>query len=190
MPISPLQAVATLVPNLTSVAIIGIGVPKFTRGFGVGLTTWTQTITVSTTDAGVAGAGKGTPMPILLPYPTLVVNLMRGFQAYGLVGLMEPIFVTGLATGLAQLYLQVFTSTVHPGVGSGAGVARFNPPPAATPFIQGFQSVQMTGEGAVKIARALAQGMEATFRSLVLPQPIVGPSGPSPGSGVGTGKLI
>lgn len=190
MPVSPIQAVASLVPNLGSMAIIGVAVPKFAQGFGMGLMTWTQTITISTTDAGAAGAGKGAPVPIFLPQPVLVVNLMRGFQAYGLIGLMEPLFVTGLSNGLVQLYLQAFTNTVHPGVGSGAGVARFNPPPAATPFIQGFQSVGMTGEGAVKVARALAQGMEATFRSLVLPQPIVGPVGPSPGSGVGTGKII
>lgn len=190
MPVSPPQAVATLVPNLISVAIIGVGVPKFAQGFGNGLTTWTPTITISTTDAGAAGAGKGAPIPIILPTPLLVTNLMLGFQAYGLVGLMEPLFVTGLATGLTQLYGQAFTNTVHPGVGSGAGVARFNPPPASQPFIRGFQSVDMTGEGAVKVARALAQGMEATFRSLLLPQPIVGPSGPSPGSGVGTGSII
>jgi len=190
MPVSPPQALATIAPSLISVAIIGVGVPKFTQGFGIGLSTWTPKITIQTVDAGAAGAGKGAPIPILIPQPVLVTNLMVGFQAYGLTGLMEPVFVVGLANGLVQLYLQAFTNTFHPGTGSGAGVARFTPPPASPDFIAGFASVDMTGEGAIKMARALAQGLETTFRTLILPQPIVGPAGPSPGGGTGFGTII
>lgn len=190
MPITPVQAVAVLVPSLAGVSIVGIGTPKFCFGFGTGLSTWTPTITISTTDTGAAGTGKGVPVPIPLATPVLVANILQGFQAQGLVGIMSPLFVAGLSTGLTALYLQAFTNTVHAGVGSGAGVARFSPPPAAPAFLQGFAAVGMTGDGAIKVARALAQGLEATFRSLVVPQPIVGPAGPSPGTGIGFGSII
>lgn len=189
MPISPAQAIATLVPSLAGVVIIGVGVPKFAQGFGIGLTTWTPTINISTVDTGAIGVGKGTPTPIPLVPAILSANILAGFQAYGLIGFMSPVFVTGLSLGLNQLYLQAFTNTVHPSVGAGAGIATFSPPPAAPAFIAGFAAVGMTGEGAVKTASALAQGMEATFRALVVPQPIVGPVGPSPSSGTGFGSI-
>jgi len=88
------------------------------------------------------------------------------------------------------LYAQAFTNTMHLGVGLGTGIATFRPSPAF-PFIQaGFASVGMVGVGGTKLARALSQGLEKTFRALVLPQPIVGPSAPSGGSGRGFGTIV
>lgn len=190
MPLSPAQAVSTLVPALAGVTIIGTGVPTLAQGIGIGLSAWTPTITIVTADVGSVGQGKGTPTPILLLPPILVGNLTAGFSAYGILGLMAPAFIQGLASGLAQLYLQSFTNTVHASVGSGAGTAAFIPPPAAPPMISGFASVGMTGEGGIKTASAIARGIENTFRTLILPQPIVGAAGPAPSAGVGTGFIV
>jgi hypothetical protein len=190
MPISPAQTVAVLVPSLASVAMVGMGVPKFSMGLGIGLSTWTPTIAIQTVDAGTLGVGKGIPVPILLISSVLQANLHIGFASQGLLGVLEPAFVLGLTNGLVQLYAQSLTNTVHPGVGLGAGVATFNPSPAVGHIIAGFSALGMSGEGPTKIAMALAMALENTFRMLILPQPIVGPPNIVPGAGVGTGNII
>jgi hypothetical protein len=180
----------TLIPNLTSAAMLGVGVPKLARALGIGLSQWTPLITVSTTDAGTAGTGKGVPMPILISQPLLYANLVAGMSAQGLIGVLMPAFILGLSNGLVAVYLQALTNTVHVGVGVGAGLAKFQPPPAF-PFIQsGFVSMGMTGVAHVKLARAIAQGLERTFRALVQPQPIVGPPTPTGASGRGVGTIV
>jgi len=190
MPITAAQAITTLVPALAGCAMVGVGVPKFATGLGIGLSAWTPTIVVNSTDTGTAGSGKGVPVPILIPQPLLYGNLFSGMTGQGLVGVMRPAFVLGLSQGLVLLYAQCVTNTAHVGVGVGAGAASFRPPPAL-PFLQaGFAAVGMVGEGGVKMARALSQGLERTFRSFVLPQPIVGPPSPSGASGRGVGNIL
>lgn len=178
-----------MVPSLAGVTFVGSKVSEWSQGLGAGLSTWTPTIVINTTDAGTAGAGKGTPIPITLP-PTLRANLVAGFRGQGLVGVQMPTFATALSTGFRALYLQAFTNTVHTGVGAGSGVAKFNPPPAAPHLIQGFASVGMTGEGPTKMSQAIASGLESTFRSLILTQPIVGASSTSAATGKGTGNIV
>lgn len=180
---------ATLIPNLVSTAMLGVGVPRFARGLGIGLSTWTPTITISTTDAGTVGTGKGVPVPILIAQPVLYTNLLAGMKAQGLIGVLAPAFILGLSNGLVALYLQGFTNTVHLGVGNGAGVATFQPPPAFPAIRAGFNAVGMTGDVGARLARALSQGLERTFRGLALPQPIVGPAAPFAGSGRGFGSI-
>lgn len=170
--------------------MLGVGVPKFARGLGVGLSSWTPTIIVNSTDTGTAGSGKGVPVPITIPQPMLYGNLFTGMTGQGLVGVMRPAFVLGLSQGLVLLYAQCLTNTAHVGVAVGSGVASFKPSPAF-PFIQaGFASVGMVGEGGVKLARALSQGLERTFRALTLLQPIVGPPSPTGASGRGIGNIL
>lgn len=190
MPVTLPQALATLTPNLAATSMLGVGVPKLARGLGIGLSTWTPTITVNTTDAGTAGAGKGLPIPIILVQPIVYANLLAGMAAQGLVGVLAPAFVLGLSNGLVALYAQGLTNTVHVGVGNGAGVATFRPPPAFPPIRAGFAAVGMTGDVGTRLARALSQGLERTFKTLVLPQPIVGPSAPVAGSGRGFGNIV
>lgn len=190
MPVTPVQAMSTLVPNLVATAMLGVGVPKFAQGLGIGLSAWTPTIIVSTTDTGTAGAGKGVPVPIVIPQPSLYGFLLAGMVSQGLIGVMSPGFILGLSNGLVLLYAQAFTNTVHVGVGVGAGVATFRPPPAFPSIQSGFAAVGMAGEGGIKLARALSQGLEKTFRALILPQPIVGSPTPTGASGRGVGNII
>ena len=190
MPITPGQAVSILVPALGAKSILGVGVPKFAFGLGTGLSLWTPTIVVSSSDAGTAGSGKGAPVPITIPQPLLYGNLYAGMTGQRLEGVMRPAFVSGLAQGLVLLYAQCVTNTAHVGVGAGAGVASFRPTPAL-PFMQaGFAAAGMTGEGGAKMARALSQGLERTFRALALAQPIVGPPSPTGASGRGVGNIV
>lgn len=181
---------ATLIPNLVSCAMLGVGVPKLARGLGIGLSTWTPTISISTTDVGTAGAGKGVPVPIIIVQPVLYANLLAGMQSQKLLGVLAPAFIMGLTNGLVALYAQGFTNTVHAGVGTGAGVATFRPRPALPQIRAGFAAVGMTNDTNLKFARALSQGLETTFRGLVLPQPIVGSASPVATSGRGFGSIL
>ncbi len=190
MPITTFQAIATLTPNLMATGMLGIGTPKLARAIGAGLSLWSPQIKISTVDVGTAGAGKGTPIPITIAPPVMYANLIAGMVANNLVGIMAPAFTLGLANGLVALYLQAVTSTEHVGVGAGSGEATFSAPPAARYLRTGFESQNMTGEGAVKLCKAIGQGLDATFKTLVLVQPIVGPPSPASGTGFGTGSIF
>jgi hypothetical protein len=190
MPLTPVSVAAIMQPSLTAVSFIGVGTPKLAQALGIGLTTWTPKIAVQTVDSGTLGAGKGVPIPIILAPPVLQLNLTLGFTANGILGLLAPVFITGLTTGLVQTYATALTNTAHVGVGLGAGVATFRPPPAFADLKRGFDAVGATGDGAVKLCRSLAQGLESTFSTLVLPQPISGPPSPAPGAGSGFGVIL
>jgi hypothetical protein len=170
--------------------MLGVGVPKLARGIGLGLSTWTPTISISTTDVGTAGVGKGVPVPIVIVQPVLYANLLVGMRNQKLLGVLAPAFIMGLTNGLIALYAQGFTNTVHAGVGTGAGVATFRPPPAFPQIQAGFASVGMTNDTNTKFARALSHGLETTFRGLVLPQPIVGSASPVATTGRGFGSIL
>jgi hypothetical protein len=190
MPVTPPQVVAIVAPALVGKSMLGVGVPKLAQAIGIGLTLWTPLITISTSDAGTAGAGKGTPMPVIIPTPVLYANLVAGMIGQGLAGVLMPGFVLGLTNGLVTVYLQAMTNTVHAGVGVGAGVATFRPPPAFPSLQAGFAAMGMVGVADAKFARALSIGLENTFKVLVQPQPIVGPPTPTGASGRGFGSLI
>lgn len=190
MPVTTPQAITTLIPNLVSCAMLGVGVPKVARGLGIGLSTWTPTISISTTDVGTAGAGKGVPVPIVLTQPILYANLLAGMRHERLLGVLAPAFIMGLTNGLVALYAQAITSTAHVGVGTGAGVAVFRPPPAFPHLRAGFASVGMNGDVGTRFARAVSRGLETTFKALVLPQPIAGSVSPAPASGRGFGRIL
>jgi hypothetical protein len=179
-----------MLPNIAAVSFVGVGTPKLAQALGIGLTTWTPKISVTTVDSGTLGAGKGVPIPIILIPTVLQLNLYAGFTAQGILGLMAPLFITGLTNGFVQVYATALTNTAHVGVGLGAGVATFKPPPAFFDLKTGFDAVGATGDGATKLCRALAQALESTFSTLVLPQPIVGPPSPAPGAGKGFGSIF
>jgi hypothetical protein len=190
MPYAPPTIVTILTPALISAGMIGQGVPKYSLGVATGVSNWLRAIKVTTIDGGTAGVGKGAPTPLIVPQPLLYANILRGMATNNLLGIMAPVFAVGLSTGLSTSFLQAFTSTTHPSVGTGAAVASFRAPPAYPHLERGFKAVGMVGDGPTKKARALGQALDTTFASLVLPVAIAGPPSPSPSSGSGTGNLI
>ena len=190
MPISPFGFTGIIAPNLASVAVIGVDMPKFARGLAIGYSTYLQKIQIQTTDGGTAGTGKGTPMPLVVPPPVWYPLLTTGFTKNRIMGLLAPTFILGLSNGLSLCSLQALTNTVHFGVGVGAGVPTINPPPAFTDIQLGFKQVGFSGPDNVKVCRAIAFGIEKSLRTFIIPIPIVGPPSPSPGTGRGTGKFV
>ena len=190
MPLTPATVSALILPNLLGVSLIGVGTPQLALALGVGVSTWTAKIAIQTVDVGTLGVGKGIPIPILIPPQILLLNLTLGFTAQGILGMMAPLLIQGISTGLSQAYLTALTNTVHAGVGLGAGVATFKAPPAFPDLKIGFDPVGATGEGAPKACRAIAQALESTFSTLILPQPIAGPPSIVPGAGSGFGSIV
>lgn len=190
MPIALPVAVPTLAANLAATSMIGTGVPKYCAGVVTGLTIWVPQINVSTNDVGSTGTGTNIPLPVTLATPVLLANLLTGMTSQGLIGVMMPPFISGLANGLTAVFLQALVSTQHVGVGSGSGVARFTAPPAFPSIAAGFASAGMVGPVATRKAQALGIGLDRTFASLLLPVAIVGSASPSATTGVGFGKII
>jgi hypothetical protein len=192
MPLNP-PALATgfLAPNFISVAHIGPGMPKLAMAVAVGVTQYlTLAAKVTTVDAGLLGVGTSL-IPLLVPPVLLQPALYSGFASMGILGPMAPLTITaltnGLATGWAALAL---LQTNHPGIGTGAGVARITGPSAVPSMLFGFTSVGMPGDGPVKIATAIGIALDITFSAFFEPVPIVGASSPIGGAGVGFGTVI
>lgn len=190
MPATVPGFMGALIPNLVSVAMIGVGLPKYARGVALGLQQWVPKIRVNTVDTGTLGAGKNVPLPLVVPQPVLYLNLIAGMTAQKQAGVLMPVFAAGLANGLVLCFAQTLLSTTHPSVGAGGGVAKFSAPPATKSMISGFQQAGMTGDQATKKAKAIAFALDATFAILVMPVAIVGPPSPAPSAGSGFGSLI
>jgi hypothetical protein len=190
MPVSAQAIKLTLIPNLLSTLVIGKDMPRLAQGVANGVSSWVRKIKIQTADAGTAGAGKGT-LPITLASPILILNITRGMAQMKLLGLFSPLLITGLSNGLSLSFLQMLASTTHPSVGVGAGVPRYVTPSATLDLVRGFKQAGLKGgEQTEKFCRALAIGLEASFKTLVIPIPIAGPPSPSPSAGTGTGNII
>lgn len=190
MPIALPAMTGTLTANLLATALVGKDTPKLANGVATGLMYWVPTIRATSIDTGSVGVGVGTPIPLVVPQPVLLGFLLANIPPAGFTGLFAPSLILGLANGLALTFLQMLVSTIHPGIGSGAGVVTFRAPPAAIPMVAGFASAGLVGESSPKLAAAIGRALDASFATLVLPIAIVGSASPVPGVGAGTGSLV
>jgi len=189
MPLAPPAIALTLGTNLLATGHLGLAMPKFAGATALGVSLWATKATVSVTGAGAAGTGIAT-LPLLVPQPLLLVNLQTSFLTFGVTGFFSPLTALGLANGLSLSLVQGIIFATVVGVGSGAGVAKVVSPPAYLAFQEAYASFGMVGPGAIKMALALGATFDKTFAAFSIPIPIVGPAGPAPGVGTGTGKII
>lgn len=190
MPATIPGMMSVLVPSLISAGMVGTGVSKYALGVSTGLQIWVPQVKILTVDVGTLGVGVGTPIPIIVPTPTLYANLVASMVAQGLAGPLMPALMLGLANGLTASFAQMLTQTVHPSVGVGSSVATFKAPPAVTSMLLGFSAAGMVGDGPTKKARSLGQALDQTLASLFLPIGIVGPPSIAPSGGAGFGNII
>jgi hypothetical protein len=176
---------------LLSVLHIGTGMPKLAMGVAIGVCQYlTVQAKVVTVDAGTLGVGTSI-MPLIVPPPLLQGGLYSGFSSMGILGPMAPLTITGLTNGLCTGWLALaLLQTNHPGIGTGAGVAKIVAPTAVPSMIFGFTSIGMVGDGPVKLATAVGIALDITFSAFVEPIPIVGSASPVGGAGVGFGSVI
>ena len=188
MPITPTGLVSVLVPSLLSGGNIGTGMPRLAQGIANGVSLWIAQTTVSITGTGAAGAGA-VSYPLVVPPPLIIANMLGGFSSAGIIGIMAAPLALSIANGLVTGFAQGLIVAAFPGVGSGVGVARVSGPPPMESMNAGFASAGLSGDGSQRIARGISLGLSQTFASLLVPVPIVGPSGPSPGAGTALGKI-
>jgi hypothetical protein len=189
MPLTIPGATATLAIQLAGVLHIGPGAIKLASGVSAGINTWAHTLTVLTADTGFSGTGVGT-VPLLVPFQLFIPALTFGFAAQNILGVMAPLTIMGLATGLNLAFLQAAVVTAHPTVGVGACVCTFKSASAIPAMIAGFATQGMVNPGSIKMATAIGSALDIVFTALQLPSPIVGAPGPSPAAGVGVGTIL
>lgn len=193
MPLNPpTLAAGFLTPNMVSMGNVGTGVPKLALGIAIGVCQFlTAQSTVMTVDVGTLGVGTSI-IPLIVPSPLVLSSLTSAFASVGILGIMAPKLLSGLATGLTTGWLSLaLLQTNHPSVGVGTGVARVVGPSAVPAMIAGFSTAGMVGDGPTKIARAIGIGLDMVFASFVqLGVPIVGVPAPTGSSGVGFGTVI
>ena len=187
MPLNPpTLSAAFLAPNMIATGNVGIALPKLAQGIAIGVCQYLSGQSrVVTVDAGTLGAGTSF-MPLIVPTPLVLTSLTAGFASMGVLGMLAPKLISGLATGLTSGWLSLaLLQSNHPTVGVGVGVARIVGPSAVAAMISGFASVGMVGDGPTKFARAIGMGLDTTFSSFVqVGIPIVG--SPSPIGKVGS----
>jgi len=189
MPYYPPVTGPIIATSLGSVAILGLAVPSFSLGVAIGVAKWLPQVTVSTVDTGSAGVGTG-GLPFAVPQPLLLGFLQVAFTSMGIIGVMAPLKVLGLANGLASTLAMAAISTTHTGVGTGTGIARFSGPPAGPSIILGLSEVGMTGPGTVRIGNAIGMGLTNAVLAYTVSVPIVGSASPISAFGTGVGKIL
>ncbi len=189
MPVTTAGGALILTPSLFGVGMLGLGTPKLASAIAHGLSLWADTRSVTTADVGTLGAGVGV-VPLFVPPPLLLAALTPAFIAEGIYGLLAPLFLTGLSTGMSGALLQGLIQTQHPSVGIGAGAGQIKGPPAVQAFLEAFTEAEMVGEGPTKLAHAIGEALDAVFAAYVIPTPIVGPPSPLPSAGVGFGRIV
>lgn len=190
MPLTPVGLTGTLVPAMAGTGQIGAGMPKLALGIATGTVLFAGSATVVTIDTGTLGIGAGVT-PLIVPPPLLLASLLLGMQSQQILGPMAPLLAAGIAAGLSAGFAQAILVTTHAGVGAGAGVARIVGAGSAVPLmIQGFESVDLKGQGTVKKATAIGMALDHVFKDFAIPVAIMGAPTPVGGTGVGVGKIV
>lgn len=190
MPLAPPLLTPIIAANLIGTGNIGTGVTQYATGVATGVAIhFTSKLKVTTIDAGSLGVGTSV-MPFLVAQPLIYTSLLAGFTMGGILGPMAPLVALGLANGLAIGFLSGIVQTNHPGVGTGAGVARLTGSSAVPSMIDGFRAAGMHGSGPEKKARAIGLGLDLVVASFLMPIAIVGSASPAGGAGTGFGSII
>jgi len=189
MPLTPPGLTGVLIPSLAASLMLGTAMPQLAQGVAFGTTFWaTQGAVVTSVDVGTLGVGAGA-VPLIVPQPLILANLLVAFAANGMLGPMAPLEATGLSVGLSLGLAEALITTIHPTVGAGAGVVKISGT-AIPSMIAGFAAAGMKGPSATQQATAIGMAFDLTFAVFVLPTPILGPPSIVPSAGVGTGKIV
>jgi len=191
MPLNAPTLTPILVANLLATGNLGQSIPQYAQGVANGVCLHlTSRAKVLTVDTGILGVGTGVA-PFLLPQPLLLTSLLTGFTAGRMLGILAPLLATGLANGLAMGFVSLgLVRTNHPGVGTGAGVARLQTSSSVQSMIDGFRQAGMRGDGPEKKARAIGYGLDIAFAGFLMPITIVGSVSTSGGAGIGSGSIV
>jgi hypothetical protein len=192
MPLDPITVSGMVLVNETANLLIGVSNIQLALGVANGLFMYaTAGLTAQTIDVGVFGTGVGVGVGIILPPPVLASAFATTFPPAPVIGIAAPSLINALSVGLSIAFATAIITTVHPTVGSGAGVVTPIPNTGVSipAFIAGFTSAGLLGIGAKTLATAIATGLDMALPSGKGAVVISGSASIAPSSGVGFGKI-
>jgi len=185
---------ANLIGAFAGGLVLGISMPQLALATSSAFFSYNVSgVTVSTIDAGITlGPGVGLGFGILLPPPVIIKTLFSSFSSFGIRGIMAPSMVIAIATTFSISYAVANIVTTHPSVGEGSGIVSLIPNSGTSIgiFISMFESFGLNGPSAVKLASAIAVGLDQSLSSAKGFVVINGGVVPSPTSGGGSGKIF
>lgn len=193
MPLDPITVGATMRGYLAAHTFVGMSSGQLSAAVSGAISAYGKTgMAVGTVDVGSAGTGKGIGIGVFIAPPILTQSLTASFISNGITGVSSPLLISALSLGYSQVLSLAAINTIHPSVGSGTGtiVISANTPVAIQTYITAFTSAGLVGAGAPNVATAIAIGLDQALPTARGQVAIAGPSGSSPSSGFGTGKLL
>lgn len=193
MPIlSPAMAVI-LSGYMSSGGISGVSNPQLSLAISNGFCQYAITgVTVSSIDVGAAGSGVGIGFSVFLTQSILVSTLTASFNGAKINGPMRQPLITAIAAAVSDTLKLAEINTINVGVGVGTGKVTLIPDSAISVsiMIASFIGLSLIGIASPVLASAIAHGIDQALLSAIGVIAITGPAGPSPGTGIGTGKIL
>lgn len=183
---------ALLTGYLGSGGVVGISSPLLATGISNGFIQYVLSgVTVNTTDVGAAGSGTGIGIGLNLAPPVLVGTLTAAFEGAQIRGPMRQPIILAIANAISDTLRLALVNTVNAGVGVGTGKVTLLPSPIVSVplMITNFASVGLVGISSSPLASAIAQGIDLALPSTTGIVIVAGAAGPSPGTGIGVGKI-
>lgn len=196
MPVNQGTTLPIFQGNLLGKGFTGISIPLFAAALANATTTyWLTGIGVRTVDKGTAGGGTGLGIPgltTILSSGAINGPMFGSLQGSQFTGTKIPELSLALSNSFSSIFAISSAITAHPSVGVGSGTVFLTPNPGVsnTVFPASFLGAGLIGDQSVKLALAIANGLNQSIPAARGEVPIVGPASPTTSSGVGTGRLV
>lgn len=193
MAITPLNIFPVFQSTLAGSGILGISSPQMALALTNSFVAYVNIVAVASFDLGTVGVGVGNGISIYLPNTVLVASLTSSFASATIVGPSSPQLIAAISEGVSLSLLQANIITANPSIGTGTGFIKVIPNSLLSipAFISGFLGAALLGSQSIKLATAIAEGIDAAITSASGNIIIVGspPVPPVSGSGFGFGVL-
>lgn len=196
MPVNQGTVLPIFQANLLGKGFAGISSPLLATALANATTSyWLTGIEVNTVDKGTAGAGAGAGIPgftAILPSSSINGLMLSSLEGSQFFGAKIPELAIALSNSFSSIFFISSAITAHPSVGVGSGTVFLKPNPGVSNsvFPASFRGAGLNGDQSIKLAIAIANGLNQAIPSARGEVPIVGPPSPTGSSGKGIGRLI
>lgn len=184
--------------QMAGFGMTGQSAPPLAQAISTALIPFVNTATISTSDVGTVGAGAGNiavgiTAPQLVVSTALVAVMRSEFIGAGLVGQFAPSLASAISIAFTTHMALGVVLSQHPGVGTGVAVGGFVgliSTQLQQQILAAMSGLSLAGQSASALAGAVANAIVNFLNTIVFTIPIIGPSGASPASSVGTGRVV
>lgn len=191
MAITPLNIFPVFQSTLAGSGILGVSSHQMALALTNSFVAYVNIVAVASFDLGTVGVGVGNGISVFLPNTVLFASLTSSFASATIVGPSSPQLIAAISEGVSLSLLQANIVTANPSVGVGIGFIKVIPNPLLSipAFIAGFLGAALFGSQSIKLATAIAEGIDAAITSASGTIIITGSPSSSPSSGFGYGVL-